>query len=241
MFNSSLSSPMRGILAAAALSAASATVQAVPVFTPNGDPFPASSTVTIDGDFSTPFGYVDFITLSNFSNSPAINPNGGSPIYTYSAHFHADFLSGVGGSVVGSYDGNSTDFMVRIDSRGGLFNIGTFNAILLSATFNGLVSTGDSLTAQLNPSILSAGTATFTGPAIVGGNFGLFADTSFGINPQYSVNGGPFVNLPQLPANSTPPAPAGVPEPATLALLAAGVAAMGARRRRAVEAAAVAA
>lgn len=39
----------------------------------------------------------------------------------------------------------------------------------------------------------------------IGGVFGMIVAITFGINPRYGVNGGPFVDLPQRPANSTPP------------------------------------
>jgi hypothetical protein len=212
------------------------------VFTPNFDPFPTASTVTISGGFNTPFGYVSTISLSGFAlQNTAVS--GADYTYTYNANFHNDFhASNVDPTVQGQFNGTSSNFVVEILGRGGAGNVGTFTANLLSATFSGVVtdlmntSVGN-LATSLQPGQSQAGTAVFTGPVVVGGNIGEYADTSFVINPQYAVNGGAPVTLPPLTANSTPPDVTGLPVPAPLALMVPGLLAMFAGRRRAAVAA----
>lgn len=231
----------RAALAAVVLATASTGAFAAPVFTAFGDPFPVGSTVTMvpgsPGNFGTPFGTVEEIVLSNFSLL-STSPAGSDIKYIYSATFFNEFLSGPGGSVVGSFTGTTSNFDVTLFGRTGAFNTGPFNAEITAATFAGDVKDASNAVVFSNfmtgisPTIDSTGTATFTGPVVVDGNLGLMANTSFNVQGQYSTDGGnSFTPTPPLNADSTP---AAAPAPATAALMLLGLAGIArARRQRA--------
>jgi hypothetical protein len=264
MFNPSLSALTRGILAVAALSTASFVAEATPIATSSPTPFPNGSGVTLTatgGAVAVQVGaltlHTDAFYITNFRNrhlqiiSAGSTDDMGSHTVDdmrskLTADFHVNFIEG--GSV--DLTGTTDNFIVHLIDRPGNFDsisgdpiLGAWDAIIELATFSGFASTGDAMTVQLNPSQTTSGRISIA--ANPAGGFFFDTPTPFTVHGQYNVNNGAFIDTPPLGASNQPvgfnaPAPTtpsnGVPEPATLALLASGLVAMGARRRRGVAA-----
>ncbi|MFO1433265.1 MAG: hypothetical protein U1F76_24720 [Candidatus Competibacteraceae bacterium] len=233
MLKKSLSTLTRAAFAAVVLAAAASTASATPVFTPNGDPFPTGSNIILGPGYDSPFGYIPYRLITDFQLQ-SIDTTGGNETFTYTAAGSYPILDAPGGNQVGSGQGTVSDFTVAILGRTGLFETGTFDLVINSYTSDGVVSpSGDHVQGMLNPGLASGGTVTFTGPVTVGGVPGLLADTSFDINGQGRINGGPLIILPPQHGTSSPLPPSAVPEPATAALVIPGLLALlGVRRRR---------
>ncbi len=236
-------------VAAIGLAASSITALAVPIETPAPVPYPTGSGVALIPDPSPAaipgFGFVDTFFIEDFTVISYV-ADGADGVETLTANFVVSFEDG-SGNPTGSAN-LPGDFQVRILGRPGNFDaitgdpiLGTFDAILELATFNGTTSSGDAMTVRLDPTSTSTGQISITeNPA---GGFFFDTPTPFIVQGQYNVNGGTFNDAPNLTAenqpigfNSNPPT-VGVPEPATLTLTLAGLlGGLAVRRRRAAKA-----
>jgi hypothetical protein len=233
MMNPSLSTLTRGILAAAVLSAASTSAQAVFSVTP--DPFAAfGGGYTVDlqvsggGTVSLPgIGDATNFLISSFSlDAGASHDTAAGYVWVY----HPTFVAKNGAATVASLPTGT--FIVQVDGQH--FPTGTLTGVftehLLQATF-----TDGTVTASLNPAAVTpSGTVSIQPAAGFGYNI---LPPSLTINAQYSIGGGAPISVPSLTDvngtnNGAATVGGSVPEPATLALLAPGLLAMGARRRR---------
>jgi hypothetical protein len=188
--------------------------------TPNGDPFPIGSAVDLTGNFTTPYGVVHNITLSNLG-LPEISFSGGNEIFNYTQGTFTAQVPEIGPVVVVAQD---VDFNVTVENRSSLFSTGTFSALINDATF-----TGTLLGYTLVTSIASAG----PGTAIyqnVGGV--LEVETAFTVPGQYSVDGGPPQSAGNINVDSAV-APGPVPGAGLAALAALALAGLYAKTRRA--------
>jgi len=245
-------------VAAAALATFATGAHAALVASPNGDPFPQGSLVTLtpEAPFQTPFGWVRGIELSGFEDSPSIQPNkpaSGDYRYRYFETVFSNIFwsAATGGTQTGYYQGaiDAVGFTVEVYARGSLTATGPFIARITSATFNGDVfNMSDALlgtlTTQVSESLPTTGTATYT---TVNGK--LYVETSFDVQGQFEgrnpdnqcldqdgdvIDCPAFADVP-LDGDSNPPV---VPVPATAALLLPGLLGLRALRRRRTAAAA---
>ena len=238
MSATTLASLARGVAFAATIATLPAAAFATPVFSPNQDPFPAASIVTLTPGFGTVFGYVPEITLTDFVQSGfSYNATTKTEYFTYSADFRNVFqTSATDTTPLGSFVGTTSDFSVQIKNRTSLAQPGTFDAVITAATFFGNV-----LDVHGNPTGHTLATG-ITGPAngsvnsgsitVVDGQFGLYVSSNFSVPGGYQPDPTPgttptFTPTPPLTGTLSP-----VPAPAGAALLPVALIGLAAVRRR---------
>ncbi len=194
--------------------------------------------------------YANDFQIGIFGLPVTTSDGSGGIINTYSATFNAEFYNADGtpaiipqgygfanaGQQGDAYLPGGT-FQVDFANRTSANQTGTFNMTLLQASFSGLSNLGTGLTVDLANLPTAQVSITQVGSGF-GTTYNVDYLSNFVVQGQYynNANGtGAPVQVPTLGDASQGGAPAGttVPEPATFALLATGLAAMfGSRRRR---------
>lgn len=213
---------MRNLLLSAAATALALGVsfggaQAAPVFSPDGDPFPAGSVAYLTGGpYTTAFGTFDMTTVSHFDGF-SLKTGGGNEVFTYIGVWQTVTFDNLGVySTVTLTDG---DVEVEIFNRTSLSQAGAFTAQMLEATWTGTID-GVPVVAQISPTDPTLGNITF---AKLQNTSGLLVDYMFFNNTEFSLNGGPFVSTPLIGV----PAPAPIPEAPAWAMMLTGFAGLG--------------
>ena len=220
----------RAVLAAIALSAASTAANAFTTSAP--DPFlgqvvdlqstPPGTVIGLPG-----LGYTTGFTIDGFNFEGA---SGG--VNSYSASFHSSLSDTIGGPVVRTANLTGTsNFVVDFVGRSNPFQTGIFDLVLNQASFSGTVN-GQTVAVSLG----NVPTAQVSIQNHAGGGYDITYLTAFQVTGQYTIDGGAPVTVPGLGDTHGQP-PTGLPEPATALLMAPGLLAMLARRRRAAVAA----
>jgi hypothetical protein len=220
MLTQSVSTSIRALIAATALSVASNAAVGATVFSLDANPFPvnavsqlhSSTPVNIGGAGTTSDFYVRNLALTNSSFA------GGDQTLTYNADLVFTLDDGAGGAI-GPVTLHSTNFGALLTGRTSDSQTGTFAQTLIQGSFFSGMFGGNSLVVELNPNLQSTG---FVNIAAVPGGFNVSNNKT--VNPQFRINGGPPNVVPPLQAQF-------IPEPATALLMAPGLLAIGMRRR----------
>jgi hypothetical protein len=224
MFN--LTTMARASAVALVIGSAAATAAHASFLSNAPDPF-LNSQVTLTSPSavdSTPFGYANTFTISNFNETSA-NIVGGNEEIAYTANFNVTFYTDSSLTTVASTATLAGVFDVTVNGRNSPFSTGTWSETITDATFSTTVG-ANTVQTQLDPTQTTAGTVTITaGPGA--GQYTI--DNSATVYAQQVING-TTSNVPVLNA-SNGPVPS-VPEPATLSILAASLAGLGFARRR---------
>ena len=214
---------MRNLLLSAAVTSLALGVsfgkaQAAPVFTPDGDPFPAGSVAYLTGGpYTTPWGTFDMTTVSNFDGF-SLQTIGGNEIFTYTGVSQTVTFDNHG--VYSTFTLTDGDVKVEIFKRTHLFEAGAFSAQMLEATWTGTID-GIPVVAQINPSVPTTGTVTYS--YISNMRSGFVVDYEFNNQTEFSVNGGPFLPTPLTGVS----APVPIPEAPAWAMMLMGFAGLG--------------
>ncbi len=224
---------MRNLLICAAVTsmgvgASIGVVQAAPVPTPNGDPFPSGSiAILTGGPYTTPFGTFDQTTVANFDGF-VLQTTGGNEYFTYatSSMFGTtgptQTVTFDNGGVFSTYTFTNGDVEVEIKGRTSTTETGTFDAIMLMATWTGMID-GHTIIAQINPGVPTTGTVTFSED---GNGPELLVDYTFDNQTEFNLDGGPFMSTPLTGVS------AAVPEAPAWTMMLMGFAGLGFAGRR---------
>jgi hypothetical protein len=228
----------------ASILAVSSTAAVAGIVASAAEAFPSNYTAHLipdpDPDALVPLGgvgpggmdlYAKDLSVSHFVSVSYV-PSGGDGIGTYNATLAVPLLDAAGHRVGASLTlTSSAQFRVEFDGRPGQFDVGTFDAHLLEATFTGLTADGQSLEIFLAPGNVPSGPVTIA-PILGGPNAGQFdiSPPAFTNIVAWSRIGGVLV----VDGNGNPMnmGPFRVDEPATMAMLIPGLLAMGLRLGR---------
>ncbi|MGR9052236.1 MAG: hypothetical protein ACU84J_06265 [Gammaproteobacteria bacterium] len=201
----------RAVLATAALTLTAGTASADAITSVIPLPFPTGSGVALTPSPAPAgipgFGYTNAFYITDFKFG-SYTAEGTDALLKLTANFTVYFKDEAG-NATGSAK-LPGDFVLRIKGAPATYNpltsplLGTFDAVVDLATFTGKTSSGADMVVRVDPNAKPLGKISVSAKVGLTGTFVFDTPTPFVVKGQYSVNGGAFVDVPNLTAVNQP-------------------------------------